>query len=607
VEVVGPPGSSQAGLRPFWLRLLKLWVWFTELIHPDEFQVTLFWAGIIGFAGALSSIAFRWCTALVHMALTGYPALRLVETFSHLPLWQRLLTPALGGLLAGFWIFFGRRFHGEITTTDYMEAIVLGNGRISVRRSLVKTASAMFTIASGGSIGREGPLVQLASLVASVLGRIANWSTLRLRLLVGCGAAAGIASAYNAPIAGSLFVAEIVLGSLAMDIFGPLVFASVIATLTVRAFIGGAPLYNIPPFQLNATWEIGPYLLLGLAAGLLAPLFLRLLQRAEDVFRHVPAPVYVRMTIGGLVVGALAMVHPEVCGNGYSAINDILRGEWLWQMLAIVLVSKIIATAATFGSGAVGGVFTPTLFVGASLGYLFGALFHHLIQTSGLNPSACALVGMGAFLAASTHAPVMAILMIFELTLDYQIVLPLMLACVLAYYTAARIEPRSIYSESVKRKGGGRFSARLVDIDVGDLMKRDPATVHLNHGFDVIAQKFLANRFNYLYVTDETNRFCGAISLHDIKSSLQDPALARVVIAADLVQENFPAITAGTPLSDAFALFARHPGERLPVLNNEQEQRLVGSLSKTDLMLALATAANSQSSSRPRLQASTAR
>ena len=589
---------SQASVPSLRIRLLKAWVWFTEVIHPDEFQVTLFWAGVIGFVGALSSIGFRWCTALVHTLLTGYPALRLVESFSHLPLWQRLATPAIGGLLAGLTLFFGRRIHAKGASTDYMEAIVLGNGRLPARLSLIKSLSAMFTIASGGSIGREGPLVQLSSLVASVLGRLNKWSTLRLRLLVGCGAAAGIASAYNAPIAGSLFVAEVIMGSLAMDIFGPLVFASVIATLTVRGFIGGDPLYDIPPFKLNATWEIGPYLLLGLFAGIIAPAFLRLLEAAESLFCRISAPVYVRMTIGGLLVGALAIFHPEVCGNGYSIINSILRGEWLWQALALVLLLKVLATASTFGSGAVGGVFTPTLFVGASAGYLFGALVHWVIPVSELNPSACALVGMGAFLAATTHAPVMAILMIFELTLDYEIILPLMLACVIGYYTAARIEPRSIYSESVKRKGGGRFSARLVDLNVADLMKRDPDSVKLNDGFAVIAQKFLTNRFNYLYVTDQARRFRGAISLHDIKASLQDPALANVVIAADLVQESFPTITVDTPLSEGFAMFARHSGERLPVINNEGEHRLVGSLSKTDLMLALASAGNTHTNTR---------
>ncbi|HEY0368134.1 MAG TPA: ClcB-like voltage-gated chloride channel protein [Chthoniobacterales bacterium] len=586
--------ESKITLRPLRLRALKIWVWLTDVIHPDEFQVTLFWAGVIGFAGALSSIGFRYLTALAHMTLTGDRTLRMIETFEHLPLWQRLLTPAAGALVAGVIISLGRRFNPKIATTDYMEAIVLGNGRISARLSLVKCASAMFTIASGGSIGREGPLVQLSSLVASLLGRIQKWSTLRLRLLVGCGAAAGIASAYNAPIAGALFVAEIVLGSLAMDIFGPLVFASVIATLTVRGFIGGDPLYGIPPFKLNASWEIIPYLSLGFAAGIAAPLFLRLLDASENAFRKMKLPVYARMTIGGLIVGGLAIMHPEVCGNGYAAVNAILHGQWLWETLAVVLAFKIIATAATFGSGAVGGVFTPTLFVGASLGFLFGSGFDAIFRHAHLDPSACALVGMGAFLAGTTHAPVMAIMMIFELTLDYQIILPLMLACVVAYYTAARIEPRSIYSESVKRKGGGRFSARLVDVNVADLMKRDPVVVQGTAGFETIGEKFLTNAFNHLYVEDADHRFLGAISLHDIKSSLQDPALAKGIIAADLMHEDFPTISVETPISDALGIFGRHTGERLPVVNNEIDKRLVGSLSKTDVMLALATASQSQ-------------
>ena len=258
----------------------------------------------------------------------------MVESFGQLPVWRRVLIPALGGLLAGIVIWLGNRWRGNVTTTDYMEAVVLGDGKISARRSLTKCLSALFTIASGGSIGREGPLVQLSSLAASLAGRLQKWSTPRLRLLVGCGAAAGIASAYNAPIAGALFVAEIVLGSVAMEIFGPLVFASVIATLTVRGFLGATPLYDIPPFRLNRNWEIIPYVALGLTSGLLAPWFVRLLSASEQLFARIRLPVYLKMCLGGLIVGVLAIWHPEVCGNGYSAVNAILRGQWLWQVAA---------------------------------------------------------------------------------------------------------------------------------------------------------------------------------------------------------------------------------------------------------------------------------
>jgi CIC family chloride channel protein len=406
-------------------------------------------------------------------------------------------------------------------------------------------------------------------------------------LLVGCGAAAGIASAYNAPIAGALFVAEIVLGSVAMEIFGPLVFASVIATLTVRGFMGSDPIYAIPHFQLNSNWEIAPYILLGLFAGIIAPWFLRLLDASERLAGRVRAPVFLKMLLGGLIVGALAVFHPEVCGNGYSAVNTILAGNWAWQIVAVILLSKVLATAATFGSGAVGGVFTPTLFVGASLGYLFGSAAAHGPFGLTINPSACALVGMGAFLAATTHAPIMAIIMIFELTLDYQIILPLMLACVVGYYTSVSFEKRSIYSEALRRKGAGDYRQQLAELHVRDLMKPDPLTVSPTARFAEIGQKFIANRFNYLYVTED-GRFIGAISLHDIKNYLNAPELAELVIAGDILREDIPTVHPTASLNEALDRFARHLGERLPVVTDQGTQRLVGSLAKTDVILALA-------------------
>lgn len=588
-----PNESAPHGALPLrldFLRRLKWWVWFSEVVHLSDLQITLAWAGIIGFGGALTSIAFRYATSVLHKIMTGSTTPGLVESFMALSWWARLTIPAIGGLLAGAVLHFGMRWRGSVTTSDYMEAVVLGDGKISTRRSIVKCASAAFTVASGGSIGREGPLVQLSSLVASILGSWRGWSTPRLRLLVGCGAAAGIASAYNAPIAGALFVAEIVLGSVAMEIFGPLVFSSVIATLTIHGFLGADPIYAIPHFSLHSNWEVVPYVLLGLLAGLIAPWFLRLLDYSERLAGRLRLPVYLKMCIGGLIVGALAIESPEVCGNGYSAVNTILAGNWLWQVVAIILVCKVLATAATFGSGAVGGVFTPTMFVGASLGYLFGAGAAHLPGGMAINASAFALVGMGAFLAATTHAPIMAIIMIFELTLDYQIILPLMLACVIGYYTSVSFEKRSIYSEALKRKGAGDYRHQLAELHVRDLMKPDPLTVSPNARFAEIGQKFIANRFSYLYVTDDGS-FIGAISLHDIKNYLNAPELAELVIAGDILREDFPFIHPSASLNEALDTFARHQGERLPVVTNHGVHRLVGSLAKTDVILALAGSA----------------
>lgn len=511
-----------------------------------------------------------------------------VETFTHLSAWQRFVIPALGGLLAGLTIFLGMRWQRKSSSTDYMEAIVIGDGVLSARSSLVKSLSALFSIASGASIGREGPLVQLSAMIASLIGRVLKMPTLQLRLLVACGAAAGIASAYNAPIGGALFVAEIVLQSVAMETFGPLVFSSVVATLTVRQLLGEHPLYEIPPVRLGSNWEMLADLLLGLLAGLVAPWFLRLLRGSEQLFSKLPLPAYLRLCLGGLIVGLLAVYHPEVCGNGYSVVNQILGGDVLWKSLLLLAALKLVATAATFGSGAVGGVFTPTLFFGACLGSLFGLGAQAIWPGAPHLPQAFALVGMGALLAATTHAPIMAIIMLFELTLDYQIILPLMLACVVAHYTCLAFEKNSIYAESLQRKGAGSFRQQLAGIRVAELMKPDPPSVRESADFRTIAQSFIAHRFNFLYVTDADGNFRGVISLHDIKSYLNEGDLGELVVARDLVQESFPTITPEATLTEALDSFAHHAGERLPVTLGGPLGRLVGSISKTHLILALA-------------------
>ncbi|HWB61224.1 MAG TPA: chloride channel protein, partial [Chthoniobacteraceae bacterium] len=363
------PAEEQPIKSTWQIKLLKVRVWVSERVQPSELQVMLFWAGVIGFAGGVSSVVFRKLSQGMHWVFTGQTG-GLVETFEHLVWWQRLIVPAIGGGLAGFTLYLGTRISSRKSSTDYMEAIALGDGIVPARLSLVKCLSAMFTIASGGSIGREGPLVQLAAMLASLLGRVRKIPTLQLRLLVACGAAAGIASAYNAPIGGAMFVAEIVLCSMAMETFGPLVFSSVVATLTVRNFLGSDPLYEIqmPGVRLNSNWEIIPYLFLGITAGLAAPWFLRLLRVSETLFSKLTLPRFARMTLGGLAVGVLAIFYPETCGNGYSVVNGILHGHYLWYGLLLILVFKLAGTAATFGSGAVGGVFTPTLFTGACLG-----------------------------------------------------------------------------------------------------------------------------------------------------------------------------------------------------------------------------------------------
>lgn len=414
-----------------------------------ELYILLLMATLAGFLGALVTIVFREGIRGLEWLVSGQDQ-GLVAAAEALSPWQRLLVPVIGGLIAGLILQqIGAWLKGR-STTDYMEAVAVGDGWISVRHSLVKASSSLVTVASGGSIGREGAMVQLAAMVASAMGRISRFPRDRLRLLVAAGAAAGLASAYNAPIAATLFVAEIVLGSIALEHIGPLIIAAVIANTTVHEVLGYAPVYQIPEFSLVSDWELALYLVLGVLAGHLAPVFLSLLERAHQFFGRLPMPLAGRMALGGLIVGVISVYEPQVWGNGYSVVNAVLQDPWAWQALLTVLVLKMIATAATHGSGAVGGAFTPTIFVGAMLGALFGTLVHALLPEGTATPNAYAVVGMGAMLAGTTHAPLMSILMVFELTLDYQIVLPLMLSVITAHYTARRYTGvRPMYADSL--------------------------------------------------------------------------------------------------------------------------------------------------------------
>jgi CIC family chloride channel protein len=567
------------------MRLLRWRLWIQEKLQPTEWQITLLWAAVAGFLGALSSMLFSVFAEGIHEILTGHNS-GVVETMRLLPWWGRIAVPAIGGLLAGGTLLLGKRIVRGQSSTDYMEAIAIGSGEIPVRSSLVKSAAALFSIGSGGSIGREGPMVQIAAVLASLIGRWRKFSPPQLRLLVACGAAAGIASAYNAPIAGSFFVAEIILGTIAMESLGPLAVSAVVAALTVRVMTNAQQLYEVPGFKLGSAWEMLPYVVLGLIAGTLAPWFLRSLRKAEKWFVATTVPPIARLVMGGIIVGSLAIFYPEVCGNGYTVVLGILNGEIVWTLLIPIMMAKWLATASSFGSGAPGGVFTPSLFMGASAGYLFGTAVNSFWPTGAADPQAFALVGMGAFLAAASYAPVMAVIMLFEMTLSYDIVLPLMLCNVVAYYTAKGLQGESLYSEALRRKQAEVPAPAIPAGNAKDLMKKNPPVVSATARFADIARMFLTVRVNNIYVTSGEGRFLGAVSLHDIKPYLGDADLASLVIASDIMREEFPRIGPEGSLSDALGAFLGHSIERLPVVDPDRGQ-LLGSLSKSDLLLAL--------------------
>src|ERR1700756_433858 len=391
------PNTNPRYPSPFVQQLLKLKVWFADRFHIRERQLMLLWGALIGLLGALASECFRRATDVVHFLATGSD-MEIISSFSQLPLWQKLAVPVAGGFLAGLTLWLGNRFTMRLrqkSTTDYMEAIVVGNGNISVPASLVKTTSALFSISTGASIGREGPLVQISSLVASLIGRLREFPIAQRRHLVACGAAAGIASAYNAPIAGSFFVAEIILGTVVVEALGPLILAAVVATFTAQLLHGGGPIYKSPGFTLQTPLELIPLGCAGLFFGFVAPVYLWFLRFVQHLFSKVDLPVPAKLAVGGAIVGCLAVVSPDVCGNGQGLLSILFHQNWYSDEILAIFLLKLVATAATFGSGAVGGVFTPTLFVGAALGMLYGRGILYTFPVFHSDPAMYAIVGMG--------------------------------------------------------------------------------------------------------------------------------------------------------------------------------------------------------------------
>lgn len=565
--------------------------WLTRvrllLLGREELTGLVFWAALTGFFGALASVAFREGIRLFERLLTGGSG-GLVDAASTLQGWHRVAAPAVGGVAAGLVLHFGSRLLGSRRSVDYMEAVVVGDGAIAARPTLLRSLSSLFTIGSGGSIGREGPMVQLAALLGSKLGLLSRAPVPRRRLLVACGAAAGIAAAYNAPIAGAIFVAEIVMGSIAMESLGPLVVASVTANVTIHRFLGFGPVFAVPHLQFGANWELVFYGILGVVLGHLAPLFLALLDWTKDRFAALPAPEYVRLGLGGLVVGVISLGFPQVWGNGYSVVGTILTGQIAGLLLLALFAAKIVSTAATVGSGAIGGIFTPTLFIGAAVGSLASTLVHAALPGAALSsPGAYALVGMGGLLAATTYAPLTAILMIFEMTLDYDMVLPLMLACVTAHYTAKAYRgSRSVYHDALRPDRQGDEADWRVR-NVGALVKPVAAVVADTVTVRAMLDGLPRRPVQTVYVVDERGQLLAALNPHEllarIKSGRVDPddKVGKFGVAISYV------LTPEMTLAAALDGFLREQVKVLPVAAGQWHTTLLGEVSRHDLLLAL--------------------
>jgi CIC family chloride channel protein len=428
--------------------------------------------------------------------------------------------------------------------------------------------------------------VQIGSAFGSTVGQWLHIDERRLRTLVGCGAAAGIAGTFNAPVAGALFAVEIILADFGILQFSPIVISSVAATVVGHHFLGDVPAFEVPTYSLVNYSELFAYALLGILAGLAALAFVRILYFTEDLFDKPRVWAPLKTLLGGALIGVIALWFPEIYGVGYEAIGEALHGHMVWYLLLALVVVKIVAVAITIGSGGSGGIFAPSLFIGAMMGGAVGTVVHSIWPESTAGPGAYALVGMAAVVGATTHAPITAIVIIFELTADYKIMLPLMICCITATLLATRLQTASIYTLKLLRRGvdihKGRDISVLRHILVRDQMRRDMVTVPPGAGLMQVISEFIEHPGTSIFVVDDHRRLLGVITGDQTRSVMADaPSFEAFIIAQDMMLEtDFPTVSPVDTLADVMKRLARYRGE-VPVV---EDGRLIGTIWPEDVI-----------------------
>lgn len=554
---------------------------------------------IVGLGTGLGAIGFRYLIRGVEWV--GYDW--IPQAFPELGTSYVLIMPAVGGLLVGLLIFnFAQEAKGH-GVPEVMEAVALRGGRIRPIVALVKALASSISIGSGGSVGREGPIAQIGSALGSTVGQVFRLSDERMRNLVACGAAAGIAATFNAPIAGVIFALEIILGEFSVRYFSTVVIAAVAASSIGQAVFGNAPAFPIAtPYQIISPWEFALYPILGVLAAVIGVVFVRTLYRSEDLFSSWKSvPEWVKPAVGGLLLGGMALGYPLVTSLswermphfynvGYDVIESSLRNELLLGAVIVLLVLKLVATDLTLGSGGSGGVFAPSLFMGSMLGTAFGLLANQLFPGITAPPGAYALVGMAAVFAASAHAPITAVLILFELTADYRIILPLMLTVVIATLASQRwLGGQSVYTMKLSRRGiriqRGHDIDVMQSVSVGEVMTTDIESVDQSMTLVALSELMSQTRDHGFPLVDETGELVGVVTVTDVDQAI-----------AHNVSRKTPASEIGTPrgrllvaypdesMGEALERMSRRGLGRLPVVSRDHPDQLLGMVRHDDII-----------------------
>lgn len=572
-----------------WRERLPRWL---DQRRLSESGVILFTALIVGVGAGLGAVIFRRLIDGVHRLAYG----GLAGALEGISPFYLLIIPALGGAILGPLIYrFAREAKGH-GVPEVMEAVALRGGRIRPRVAIVKSLASAICIGTGGSVGREGPIAQIGSAVGSAVGQLFRLSDDRVRNLVACGAAGGIAATFNAPIAGSVFALEVILGQFHATYFGAVVISAVVADVVAHIFDGDLRAFVVPDYVLVSPWELFFYALLGLLAALVAVGFTRLLYLSEDVWDRLRFPEYFKPMLGGVMLGIVGILTPKingfprVFGVGYPTITQALFGELALQMALVLLVAKILATILTLGSGGSGGIFAPSLFMGAMLGQAFGVVVHALFPAITAPPGAYALVGMAAFFTGTAHAPITSILILFEMTGDYHIILPLMLTTVMATLVSRLVSQESIYTLKLTRRGVHLSQGQDIDVMQGvtvrEAMTTEVDTVSLDMTLDEIADEFSRTHHHGFPVVDAAGELAGVVTIQDIERARASGTLTGKTVADIATRSDLLVAYPYEPMWKALRRLGRRGVGRLPVVEEEGSKRLVGAVRRVDIIRA---------------------
>ncbi len=562
-----------------------------KVLLPGESARTVLIAAFIGLMAGVANICFRETEELVHHWIfeQGYEFLAIAEGG-----WRRLLLPLIPAFGMVLLIPLSLAFPGEVNGygfTKFLRSVNLEGGRIRLRTIFLKIISTSLTISTGGSAGVEGPIAQVGGAVGSLVGQFFRVSGSRMKVFIAAGAAGGVSAIFNAPIAGIFFASEIVLlGTYEMTSFVALVISSSMATVVSRAWYGESPAFPIPDYHLiNPLVEIPLYTLMGIIVGLIAVLHIRTFYTVRDRWAALALHPQLKPIAGALIVGGIGVFFPQVMGDGYPYIETVLRGEGVVGLMLVLIFLKIFATATTLGSGGAGGVFAPALFIGAMIGGAFGGVVHSLMPGLTATPGAYAAVGIGAFLAASTHAPLTAIFLLFEMTGNYMIIIPIMITSVIGTVVASKVYHDSIDTVDFSREGidihEGMETAIMKSIKVGKVMTEDVDFISEKANADQLLEIFsMAKESFYFPVIDETGRMTGIVSLQDVKKILHDEELRKSATVGSVCTRKIICLTPDDNLYTAMQLFDLKGIEEIPVVESMDDKWVVGMLKRRDVI-----------------------